>query len=200
MGGLGDQTKNRFKELMRKVGYDPVYWERVEAHRRCTELLEQLNPSSLDVLEISAGQYWKTLPFKSFTEANYPEFDICQDRPTSSYDLIIADQIAEHLLWPYRAVRHIYDALRPGGYFLNLTPFLVKVHNVPTDCTRWTPLGMKYFLAECGFPIEHILVESWGNRRCVTAMLGQWPVRYGFGRTMKNDPALPVNVWALAKK
>jgi len=36
--------------------------------------------------------------------------------------------------------------------------------NLPVDCSRWTPLGMTYFLSEAGCPIEVIKTGSWGNR------------------------------------
>ena len=61
--------------------------------------------------------------------------------------------------------------LQPGGHFLIVTPFLYKVHPNPYDCTRWTETGMRYFLAECGFPLDPITTGSWGNRACLEATL-----------------------------
>jgi hypothetical protein len=74
--------------------------------------------------------------------------------------------------------------LAPGCHFLITTPFLIRRHDIPVDCSRWTELGMKHFLAECGFPIETIRTGSWGSRSCVKANF---------------KPNFPVSVWALAQ-
>jgi SAM-dependent methyltransferase len=168
-------------------------------YMRCTELLKSIGARDFDVLEISAGQYWRTLPFKSFTEANYPQFDICSDTLEKQFDLIIADQVFEHLLWPLRAAKNVHSMLRPGGYFLITTPFLIKVHAIPNDCTRWTETGMKYFLAEAGFSLDEIKTDSWGNRSCVKANFSKW-ARKGWLGSLHNEPEFPVVVWAFARK
>ncbi len=101
-------------------------------YRECLRLIEELRPEQLDVLEISAGESFKGTPFRSYGEANFPEFDICTTVLPARYDLIIADQIFEHLLWPYRAGRNVFAMLRPGGHFLMATPFLIRIHPVRT--------------------------------------------------------------------
>ncbi len=187
------------KRFLDMIGYEYGHWTRIEMYRHCFNLLRDLSPERLDVLEISAGDKWKKLGFKNFTEANYPEFDICKDRLDHQFDLIIADQVFEHLLRPYQAARNVHSMLRDGGYFLITTPFLIRRHEIPYDCTRWTETGMKYFLAETGFPLEDIQAWSWGNRACVKANFTRWARRGWFG-SLKNEPDFPVTVWALARK
>lgn len=128
-------------------------WIRVVMNRHCHELVESLKPENLSALEISGYEWGDIYQFKKFRSANYPEYDLCAAPLDETFDLIIAEQVFEHLLWPYKAVRNVYQMLRPGGYFLMSTPFLVKIHGHPVDCSRWTPLGMKYLLAEGGFPL-----------------------------------------------
>ena len=135
---------------------------------------------------MSVGEHWQTLRFRSFTEANYPEFDICKDKVDGQFDVTIADQVFEHLLWPARAARNVHSMLKPGGRFVITTPFLIKVHPIPNDCTRWTETRMKYFLAECGFPLEQIETRSWENRACVRANFNRWARRGWFG-SLKNE-------------
>jgi hypothetical protein len=89
--------------------------------------------------------------------------------------LIIADQVFEL----YRLLANVHVMLRPGGHFLVTTPFLVRIHDVPYDCLRWTPLGLKHLLAKTGFPIEKI--KAWF-------------------RSLRNEEAFPVAVWALAQR
>jgi len=192
-------SPERVKGWLGAVGYDARHWTRPVMHQRCLELLQARGMENFDVMEISAGLHWRTLPFKSFREANYPEFDICQDRLDQQFDLIIADQVFEHLLWPYRAAKNVHSMLRPGGYFLIATPFLIKFHPIPYDCSRWTEMGMKYFLAECGFELDKTVTGSWGNRACVRANFKKW-ARSGWFGSMKDEPEFPVTVWALAQK
>ena len=92
--------------------------------------------------------------------------------------------------------------LKKDGYFLIITPFLVRVHNVPIDCSRWTEDGLKYFLNECGFDLESIFTNSWGNKKCVKSDLrndSTW-TRVGIYKDMSNNKTFPLQVWALAKK
>lgn len=187
------------KRILTLVGYDYRHWTRPVMYERCTALIESLDTANIDVLEISAGNQWQTVQFKSFTEANYPKFDICEHVLERQFDLIIADQVFEHLLRPNQAAKNIHTMLKPGGHFLITTPFLIKIHAIPNDCTRWTETGLKYFLGECGFPVEDIVTASWGNRSCVKANFHGWARKGWFG-SLKNEPDFPVSVWALAKK
>lgn len=191
--------ENRIKDWLLAIGYDHRHWTRPVMYERCAEMLRALDPPHLDALEISAGKFFQTLGFRSFTEANYPEFDICKDVLDRQFDVIVADQVFEHLLWPYRAARNVHSMLQPGGHFLVTTPFLIRVHAIPYDCTRWTETGIKHFLIECGFSEDGIVTGSWGNRACVKANFGKW-ARRGWLGSLSNEPNFPVVVWALAKK
>lgn len=191
--------KQKIKKILDAVHYDYGHWARTVLYQECFKLVKELHPEGLDVLEISSGNIWQSFGFKSFTEANFPEFDVCSMTLPNQFDLVIADQVFEHLLWPYRAGKNVYEMTKPGGYFLITTPFLIKVHQVPVDCSRWTELGLKHFLAECGFPIEKIQTGSWGNRACVKANFNSW-ARRGWFKSLVNEPDFPVSVWAIAKK
>lgn len=189
----------RVKGLLHRLGYDTRSWSRVVPYQTCAQWLADLGPENLDVLEVSAGQYWRAaLPFRSYTEMNFPEHDICRETLDRQFDLIIADQVFEHLPYPGRAARNVRAMLRPGGRFLILTPFLVRYHPVPIDCTRWTETGLYYLLEEAGFEADSIRTGSWGNAACVRANFKKFP-RRGFMGSLKNDTDLPVSVWALAR-
>jgi SAM-dependent methyltransferase len=195
-----EENKEDIKRFLKWIGYDYRHWARSAMYDACLPRIRDLNPSELDALEISSGSYdyWQKLGFKSFTTTQYPDFDICKDRLDRQFDLIIADQVFEHLLFPYRAAQNVCAMLKLRGYFLISTPFLIRVHQEPHDCTRWTETGIKYFLSESGFPLEHIQTGSWGNRACVKANFNKW-VRRGWG-TLQNEPDFPVTVWAIARK
>jgi SAM-dependent methyltransferase len=181
------------------AGYEREQWSRVVMRRESRRLIETLGPSGLSALEIS-GTFWSNLPFKQYESACYPEFDVCADALPRSFDLIIAEQVFEHLLWPYRAATHVFQMLAPGGYFLVSTPFLLRIHNEPIDCTRWTETGLRHLLAESGFPLTDIQTGSWGNRACVKSNFGWWARYNPWIHSLRNEPDFPVHVWALARK
>ncbi len=192
--------KRALERMLRAVGYDPVDWVRTVMYRECYQLLEQLGPAQLNALEISAGdRFANAVQFGSMTTTQYPDFDICSETLERQFDVVIVDQVFEHLQWPYRAIRNVYEMVAPGGHALITTPFLIKVHNVPIDCTRWTELGLNFLLQEGGFESEGIETGSWGNRACVKSNLRHWS-KAGWFRSLKNEPDFPVSVWALAKK
>lgn len=195
---LSKTHKDSIRRFLDSIGCNTRDWIRVIMYEECMKLLKDLEPGTMDALEISSGFEWKKLGFKSFTEVNFPDFDICEKTLDQQFDIIIADQVWEHLLWPYRATKNVLSMLKPGGYFLVTTPFLVRVHNIPVDCSRWTELGMRHFLAECGFPIEGIITGSWGSSKAVIGNLRNFPK--GLYRSLKNEPNYPLTVWALAKK
>src|SRR5580658_4366931 len=88
------------------TGAEGEQWVRKAADIQIRELVESLEPARLDALEIS-GHTWETrTKFKSYAVADYPEHDICTAPPSGSYDLIIAEHVFEHLLYPYRAARN----------------------------------------------------------------------------------------------
>ncbi len=169
--------------------------------RETLKLVQSVQPSQLSVLEISGDAWRHREQFKTYRAVHYPEFDICASTLSEQFDLIIAEQVFEHLQWPYRAGKHVYQMLRPGGYFLITTPFLIRIHNVPQDCSRWTETGIRYFLAECGFDLERIRTGSWGNRACVRANFSRWArYRRWLLHSLRDEPDFPVSVWAFAQK
>ena len=203
-------SKNRklvkkLKSLLNFFNYNPEHWIRFTTQATCKKLLEEkcTNLNNYNVLEISGGEYWReNLSFKNYKSLNYPEFDICLNKTEDKFDLIIADNIWEHLKFPYRATKNIYEMLNENGFFLIIVPFLVRVHEVPIDCSRWTKDGLMHFLFENGFKYENIITGSWGNKSCVKSNLrkdDRWS-RVGFFSNLKNDEKFPVQVWALAKK
>ena len=153
-------------------------------------------------LEIS-GDKWASFGFAEYRSVGYPEYDVCATvYEPEGFDLVIAEQVFEHVLWPYRAVKNVWAMLRPGGVFLISTPFLIRRHDVPVDCTRWTELGLKHLLAEGGFALADIETASWGNRACVRAGLQApgYAIWLPWRHSLHNEQDFPVVVWALATK
>ena len=187
---------------MLKFGYNTEHLIRHVIRIECKNLINNKLPNDMSILEISESEYWKSnLKYKKYTSANYPAFDICENQLNEKFDLIIADNVWEHLKYPYKASKNIQKMLKNNGHFLVIVPFLVRIHEVPIDCTRWTEEGLKYHLEETGFNINNIETGSWGNKGCVISNLktnDSW-TRVGFYSNLKNEKNFPVQIWALAK-
>tara|TARA_R110000787_G_scaffold166485_2_gene279486 strand:- start:80 stop:643 length:564 start_codon:yes stop_codon:yes gene_type:complete len=171
-------------------------------------MIQALGPRNLEVAEIS-GKWGEMFNFKSYEQFRYPKFDVCQgpfkDAETGKerrFDLILANQVWEHLDRPYAATRNVYNMLRKGGFFWVAVPFFVPFHAAPQDNSRWSARGLKNLLIEGGFDEDAIHSEQWGNRHvALRNMEEKWPPKYNPETDdIKNDPMMPICSWALAQK
>lgn len=168
--------------------------------------IRSLQPETLDAVEIS-GVWGKNLGFKTYQSLYYPKHDICEgplsnaDGPITC-DIVLANQVWEHLDRPYAAIGHVREMLRPGGYFWIAVPFFVPHHGAPVDCSRWSARGLANLLIEAGFAEENVVSDQWGNRAAgLRNMVGKWPPAYDKDNDdLTNDPSFPVCAWALAQK
>ena len=179
------------------------HWCRKVMNEETLKLVSALPTARMDALEIS-GDFWGSrVPWRSYITARYPAFDLTHDvMPEQRWDFIVAEQVAEHVRYPYRGMNNLRSLLRPGGWALITTPFLIQIHDSPGDYTRWTAAGLRYFMEECGFKLGTIKGAQWGNRDCVIADLnscaaGQdWQVYVEGKHSLVNEPDYPeLCVW-----
>jgi SAM-dependent methyltransferase len=69
----------------------------------------------------------------------------------ASVDLVICNQVMEHVNDPLRTLSEIHRILRPGGIFLGSVPHISPVHLEPYDFRRYTDLGLQQVLEVTGF-------------------------------------------------
>ncbi len=180
---------------------------RVVMARRSRQWIHGLNPQKLEAFEIS-GSWGKQFAFQNYTQAWQRQLDICcgplldEHGQVRQFDLILANQVWEHLDRPYEATLNVLEMLRPGGYFWLAVPFFIPFHAAPQDCSRWTARGLKNLLSECGFDPTGIKAEQWGNRHAAQRNLElDWPPTYDPETDeLENDPDFPICAWALARK
>lgn len=67
---------------------------------------------------------------------------------TNSVDVVVCDQVLEHVSEPDHAVQEIHRILKPGGRAYISTPFLYPFHASPSDFQRWTIAGYRKLLGE----------------------------------------------------
>jgi SAM-dependent methyltransferase len=176
------------------------HWQREMLNLAMEEKIASLGPSGLTAAEISgdgrAGSGWK-----EFTSLDYPEFDLCAPlEGRGPFDVVICEQVLEHVVDPVAAARNLRGLCRPGGWVLVSTPFLVRIHELPAfgmkDYWRFTPRGLATLLEGAGLEVD--TVGSWGNAECVVGNLHRWSALRRW-HPMHNEPDLPVQVWAFAR-
>jgi SAM-dependent methyltransferase len=216
---IGNWLRRKLDKTTENKGVNKVekkkrinHWQRRILDEETEKIVSSWRTSSLDAIEIS-GSAWEDAGFRSYLSLQYPGFDICEpveawseenrNLALETADVVLAEQVWEHLRYPYRAGKNVMKMLRPGGRFLITTPFLLRIHGIEeySDCSRWTAEGMKYFLEECGFDPNSIETFSWGNKECVAAhVLNEIWFKYQDGMNLENDPIYPCVVWAVARK
>lgn len=170
-------------------------------------MIRNLSPKKLKVAEIS-GKWGQMFDFQSYEQFRYPKYDICagpylsDEGKPRKFDLILANQVWEHLDRPYAATRNVRRMLKKGGHFWVAVPFFIPFHAAPMDNSRWSARGLKNLLIEAGFGKDAIKAEQWGNRNAALRNMEEiWPPVYDeTSDPLDNDPAMPVCAWAIAQK
>ena len=157
---------------------------------------EALDPPSLEAVEVT-GELERDAVARVLTpriSGIRPLFP--PDPLPGPFDLVICEQVLEHVPDPLKAVRTLRRLCRPDGHVYVSTPFLVRLHDWPGDYWRFTPDGLALLLRSQG--LEPLWVRSWGNRDVALANFDHW-VPHLAGQSLRNEPQLPVSVWALAR-
>jgi len=175
------------------------HWGRIVMDREIDAFLRSLSPTSLAAVEISGEAHRDRQPWRSYLTLDYPAFDLCSppDPLPGRFDVVLCEQVLEHVPDPIRAVQTLFDLCLPGGTAVISTPFLVKVHPYPHDYWRFTEEGLQTLLAYVGFRVER--TGAWGNAAAVRANFVGWAL-YRPWRSLRNNPELPISVWAFAHR
>jgi SAM-dependent methyltransferase len=178
---------------------------RIVMQKASREWIRGLGPERLDAAEIS-GQWGEGFGFRSYRTFRYPAFDPCAGPfrdgggKVLKFDLVLANQVWEHIERPYAATRNVYRMLRPGGWFWVAVPFFIPYHAAPVDCSRWSARGLKNLLIEAGFEESAIQASQWGNRAAAKRNLETpWPPEFRHDN-LTDDPDFPIVAWAMARR
>ena len=75
-----------------------------------------------------------------------------------SIDIVLCNQVLEHVLDSERSTHEIYRILKPGGLFIGSVPHVSPIHLEPYDFRRFTAIGLEKLLKDHGF--SKITVEG----------------------------------------
>ena len=199
MGDLRRMAEDR-RRCSRRRAAAGDQWQRVVMNEAIAAHIDSLEPATRTAAEISGDSHARR-GWKEYTSLNYPDFDVCAplvDR--GSFDVVICEQVLEHVVDPWGAAANLRDLTAPGGHLVVSTPFLIKVHELPlfgmNDYWRFTPRGLRALLETAGLVVDE--VETWGNVECVVGNLRRWSA-YRAWHPLDNDPDLAVQVWAFAR-
>ena len=64
----------------------------------------------------------------------------------SKFDLLICQEVLEHVENPHLALREMYRVLKPSGKLFLQVPFIIGYHPCPNDYWRFTDDGLKYIV------------------------------------------------------
>ena len=76
--------------------------------------------------------------------------------PDASVDVVLCNQVLEHVTDPKASMREIHRVLNPNGVFLGSVPHVSPVHLEPYDFRRYTDLGLQQLLSRHGFTCTEI--------------------------------------------
>lgn len=165
-------------------------------NRSIESRLNQLDVSHLSAAEVSGGSQ-RDRGWRQYASLFYPQFDLCDAKPApGQYDVVICEQVIEHVRDPSAALRKLADMLTPGGLLVVDTPFLIRVHPAPEDYWRFTASGLRLLIESVGLSVEE--VHTWGNRHAVRRNFRNWAWHLPWD-SLHNDPFVPVVVWAFAR-
>ena len=175
-------------------------------YRDIKRRVEAIGLSNRDVLEIGSSNgviasYLSPRTLK--VTGDYPAVDVSfmPEYADASYDVVILDQVLEHVKQPEAGVAEVRRVLRPGGYAIISLPFLIKIHGRPNDYSRFTEDGLRHLLRE----FRDVEVGQWGNRFTLNVTmrhgwLSTWQTRRRLLVFQQNEPEWPIVLWAVCRK
>jgi SAM-dependent methyltransferase len=178
------------------------HWVRVVLDREVSRFIVGLGPNDLDAVEIS-GRGRSDGGWRSYRSVQYPEFDLLEPTPIGQFDVVICEQVLEHVRDPWRAVTTLAGLCRPGGYVIISTPFLLRLHYEPADYWRFSPDGLVELVTGAGLDV--IEQGQWGNAWCSRANRRRWivyrPIHRVLSRwSLADDPLNPQVIWTFAQR
>lgn len=153
----------------------------------------------------------------------YPDdlrFDLSLDWDATygQFDLVLCNQVLEHVPDPLKAMRNLHAITAPGGLAFVSVPVVNCVHGLPYFYSAgYYPTWLKFAFEAAGFSVEHI--SYWGSKKhLLNAVVGRWlgynqlkkyqrrgrelslRMKFKDGRIHSNDPSILTGTWGFARR
>jgi len=171
-------------------------WCRIVMNRRVSEYLSGLG-IGLTAIEVS-GDTHENRAWKDYRSTDFRTFDLCNPPAVlDQYDVVICEQVLEHVVDPWKAVQTLHDLAKPGGHLVIGLPFLCAIHG-REEYWRFTQTGITQLLEGVGLVVDE--VDSWGDAATVKGHARRFPPHRPWRKLHAHDPARPVVIWVLAHR
>lgn len=149
---------------------NPFYFARLGIYQAVSHFACYASGSLLDVgcgskpyKSVFAGRVdeYIGLDIDSYTARNRGIADYLYDGRTfpldsSSFDIVLCNQVLEHVFNPDEFLNEINRVLKPNGKLILTVPFVWDEHEQPFDYARYSSFGLIHLLEKSGFQIiEH---------------------------------------------
>lgn len=96
----------------------------------------------------------------------------------STADIVLCNQVLEHVVDPLMTVSELYRILKSGGKCVGSVPHVCPVHLEPHDFRRYTDLGLKQLLEDAGFSDINVEGNSGVYSTAVLMIAMDWMLTY----------------------
>ena len=111
-----------------------------------------------------------------------------------TFDTVLSTEVLEHVIAPAEVLREMARVLKPEGRLLLTVPFVVPLHEMPSDFYRFTPFSLRSLVQTSGLVVERI--EPRGNFALALGSLGSQFLLRSFGaRERQSDGSVIPSLW-----
>lgn len=180
-------------------------------HTFLTKRWENIQPSSLNVLDASGSEFLKPFADKlNITVTSYGTTDMHNTSfPDNTFDVVSLDQVLEHTYFPHLIFVEAHRILKPGGIAIFTTCAYNPVHESGGfhDLWRFQLDGLRALSLPYNGGILHC--GSWGTADAISARAHHGPGSGGEQNAFRehfdvgisvNQPTNPFVVWIVVQK
>lgn len=138
----------------------------IKPGQRILEIGPDVLPSTLQGIVKVEGISWETLDVVQRPGVNHVAVNDYQfPFPDSSFDIVLAGQVIEHVKKIWKWVPELQRICKPGGHVCLVSPLSWPYHEAPVDCWRIYPEGMKALCEESNLVCKLAIMESLERER-----------------------------------
>jgi SAM-dependent methyltransferase len=159
---------------MDNISFDAITWFVNSILKPMDQPLEILDVGSMDIngcdRELFTNPKWKYTGLDMEAGKNV---DLVITDPyhypleNDSYDVVVANQVAEHVEDIYAWSDELIRILKPGGWMCICAPCVWDEHRYPFDCWRFYPDGLRWLFVKRTGKMNEWQIQTIVGRQCV---------------------------------